>query len=760
MIFVLIVASSIGAACAGDLNATDSDAVSTSDETSVNGEAAELLSADSGSVEISSSPDSGILSDGYEIDNGSSSRIDPSKTIVSKDVTKYYKGNQKYSATFLDENGSALANVKVKITLNGKNFFKTTDSRGIASVDINLKPGTYKVTATNPATGYSASNTVKVMGTIVSADMGKVYGDSSKFTATFLKSDGKPLAKKAVKFRMGKKTYRVKTNSKGVASISLKKLSKGTHKIISYSPDGLKKTNRIKVVGSARTSLKAGETLFLKKETKRLKVRLTDQFGHPVSKSKKIQLTVNGKRYTAKTNKNGVATFKLPALKAGIHKVKYSFTGATHYKKSSLKGKVTVIPTKYPTMAVSGPTEFVAGQTKSIQVAISSGKVPLANKMVTFTLNGKSFSSTTNAKGIASLPVKLDAGNYTLKYSVRADSKLNAKSGTVQINVIGKAPVNGTAISIKNVIAGAKTIRSYYAVNGKLPSAVNAGSFTFTVPEFLYVMSEAIVNLNASRTDDVTILTGLGEPSSPDGDNIEAVEMYRKDYVNLAVKAMQALAATGKAPDHVGSPIGNIIYYELVDAFSRILASYESKSQLPDYCVFTYVDLEHPVSLKGTGLNQKNTVKDTSIYLKDTSNCQVGNSKIKSLVRNLTNDSSTKMEEAIAMYNYVRDSISFSVYYDTKYGAVGTYNSQTGNAVDQSHLLIAMLRTAGIPARYVHGTCTFSNGASSGHVWVQVLIDGLWYVADPISSENSFGNVANWDTKTFSFYGTYASLPF
>ena len=162
----------------------------------------------------------------------------------------------------------------------------------------------------------------------------------------------------------------------------------------------------------------------------------------------------------------------------------------------------------------------------------------------------------------------------------------------------------------------------------------------------------------------------------------------------------------------------------------------------------------------GTGLNQKNTVKDLSIYLKSTSNCQVGNSKLKSKVNSLTKDLTTDLAKAKAIYNFVRDSISYSFYYDTHYGAVGTYNAGSGNCVDQAHLLVAMLRTAGIPARYVHGTCTFSSGSTYGHVWAQVCVDNYWYVVDPTSSRNSFGNIVNWNTKSFSLSGTYASLPF
>ena len=861
LIFVLAV-SSVGAIYASDANVTDSYASSSLDDANLTAfdEPSELQAiesdVDNGASDVLKSEDSSTLSASVEnsnvltSDNNAPSTVDVSQTITSNDVTKYYKGSQKYTATFLDKYGSPLANANVKITVNGKDYSKMTDSRGIASLDMNLKPGTYKVVATNPDTGYSLTNTVRILSTIVSSDMSKVYTDSRKFTATFYKSNGKALAKKTVKFRINGKTYKVKTNSKGKASLSLKNLAKGTYKIIIYNADGLKKTNKVKVIKSSKTSLTSKDYLFLKKDKKRVKVKLLNQFGYAPAKGKVIKLAINGKKLTAKTNAKGVATFKLPTLKSGVYNVKYTFSKSGYYKASSVKDKVTVIPTKNPTYTVKSTTLFGHGAGTPFKVALTAGKVPISNRKVTINVNGESVTKTTNSKGIVSLPIHLAIGEYSVKYSNKGSSKLNAKSGSTQIKVIErvptsvkwqgdttiyegtqtckflvvdsnnkpvtdggnvkltvnsvtysgkvdskgyatvkakftpgncvvsytftgnnlKAPSSGTTslvvkkidyISLNNVIAGAKTIKSYYASNSKLPATVTAGGVTFTMPEFLYVMSEAISNLGSSNKGNVPILSGVAAPSSPSGDTIYSVELYKKDYITVAKNAVTFIKNNKQAPNYANSAVGKIIYTELVDAFSRILAYYgNNNNKLPNYCTITYNPGGSPSSQGGTGLNEKNTVKDLSIYLKATSNCQVGNSKIKSLVNSVTKGLTSDEAKAKAIYNYVRDQISYSFYYDTNYGAVGTYNHKTGNCVDQAHLLVAMYRTAGLPARYVHGTCHFSSGSTYGHVWAQVLVDGYWHVVDPTSSRNSFGNVVNWNTKSFTFHATYSSLPF
>ena len=176
---------------------------------------------------------------------------------------------------------------------------------------------------------------------------------------------------------------------------------------------------------------------------------------------------------------------------------------------------------------------------------------------------------------------------------------------------------------------------------------------------------------------------------------------------------------------------------------------------MPSYVVIKSLSSSSSTS----SLNSKNTISNLAAYLAASTNCQVNNSKIKQLVSKLTSGLTSDKAKATAIYNYVRDAISYSFYYDTKYGAVGTLNSKSGNCVDHSHLLVAMYRTAGLPARYVHGTCTFSSG-TFGHVWTQVLIGDTWIVSDATSARNSFGNVVNWNPSSYSLHGYFSSIGF
>lgn len=119
----------------------------------------------------------------------------------------------------------------------------------------------------------------------------------------------------------------------------------------------------------------------------------------------------------------------------------------------------------------------------------------------------------------------------------------------------------------------------------------------------------------------------------------------------------------------------------------------------------------------------------------------------------------TDYEKSVNIYNYARD-VEYSFYYDTRRGAINTMYDRYGNCCDITHLLIALSRAAGIPARYINADCTFLSGSRIGHVWAEVWLNGRWYIADASNDINDFGVIRNWNTGTMYLKGIFSSLPF
>ena len=1017
---------------------TDSSLNSVSDDSNVDNDASKLSLS---SEEVLGSENSNTLSTNIEGSNvlasDKLSTIDLPKTVIANDVTKYYKGSAPYTATFFDINGNPLSNTPVTINVNGKDYTQTTDANGAVSLSVNLNPGTYKIVATNPVTGFALSTNFIILSTITASNVKKVYTDSNNFYATFYKSDGSVLAKKTIKFKLNGKKYKVKTNAKGVAGLSLKNLKKGKYTIVSYNKDGLTKTNSIKVYNRVKSSIVNKKYSFLKSDSKKIKVRLLNALGYAPSSGKVIKFTINGKTYSRSTNSKGIAKLKLPDLSAGVYTVKYSFGGTTYYKASSASNIVEILSSSTPTFTVKSGTSYNPGS-NTFKLAVSSGSVPLQGRNIVFTLNGETHVKTTDSKGLVSLPFNLDLGTYTVGYSIDKESKISAKSGSTQIvvqeavkpvsgssgfgywlfggdmlnvnlntlaskgtsdiflnyyalsvhgqskveswissaNALGirvhiwmqtfynggwvnpatagskfisdkineavgyakikgvsgihfdyirypgnayktsggteavsnfvkdvttairavnsdlilsaammpettdnkyyygqdysvfskyfdavvpmiykgnyksgtswiksttkwfvdnsngakvwsglqgyvsddntaklslleitgdvKAAINGgasgaiifrwgltnfvdytqfksssssstptpspsstitsgTTISISDILAGAKSLKTYYSTNKKLPSTVSAGGLTFTMPEFLYVMSQAISQIGNSNLNPVSVISGVSDPVSPSGDSISS-NLFTSGFLTVANNVANYINSNNQAPNYASSDVGKIRYTELIDAFARILAWYgDNGNTLPNYVSISSSagGSSSSISITGTGLNEVNTVSDVSGYLVSTKNCQVGASAIKAKVNELTSGLTTDFEKANAIFDFVRNKISYTFYYNTRYGASGTLSAGTGNCVDQAHLVIAMFRTAGLAARYVHGTCKFtSSGSTYGHVWAQVLVDGKWLVADASSSRNSLGNIVSWYTSSYTRHGIYSALSF
>ncbi|MDR1818753.1 MAG: transglutaminase family protein, partial [Methanobrevibacter sp.] len=145
-----------------------------------------------------------------------------------------------------------------------------------------------------------------------------------------------------------------------------------------------------------------------------------------------------------------------------------------------------------------------------------------------------------------------------------------------------------------------------------------------------------------------------------------------------------------------------------------------------------------------------------------TTNAKKNDDYIEGLAKNITKNKTTKLEKAEAIFDWVKNNLDYSGYVGTKYGAKKTIIIGRGNCVDTSHALVALLRASDIPARYVNGRCEFIEGELEGktlsHVWIQVLIDDKWMVADGTYDENKLGYVTNWNPNSHSVYGIYPSL--
>ena len=163
----------------------------------------------------------------------------------NSNVVMYYGAGKYYKVKVFDDNGKIAKGVKVTFTINGVKYTRTTDNNGFASIKINLKPKTYKIVAEYK--GFMVSNNIVVKTTIITKDITVKKGKAIKFKAKLVNKNGKILKNKKITFKFKGKTYKIKTNSKGKATLKIaKKYKKGKY-TIKTSYGGLKIKNKIKI---------------------------------------------------------------------------------------------------------------------------------------------------------------------------------------------------------------------------------------------------------------------------------------------------------------------------------------------------------------------------------------------------------------------------------------------------------------------------------------------------------------------------------
>ena len=468
------------------------------------------------------------------------------------------------------------------------------------------------------------------------------------------------------------------------------------------------------------------------KDASDVKAIVKDKSGKPL-KGVNVKFTINGRTYTHATDSNGVALQPIN-LAVGYYDVKAVISN-DYYQSSTITKHISVLGTKF----VASDLTVLEGAKATFSVKATDYKSnPVKNAKITFDMDGKTYTATTDSAGDAKVSLgTLSLGTHKIAYSYQTFS------GSSKIIVVNK-------VELSQIISASSTLKTYIEKNNKLPDTVTINGVSYSTAQYMYLASKAIVNLNANDKSAIGVKS-VANPSNP-------LSTYAagnlNDYLSVAKSLVSAVDSNGKMPDSVSSSIGTIGYQPAVYAFARVVAFYGDNDVMPSYVTIKSLD-----STSNSGINPKNTISDLTAYLKASTNCQVNNSQIKKLVDSLTKGLKTDKEKATAIYNYVRDSISYSFYYNTRHGGVGTLNAKSGNCVDQAHLLVAMYRTAGLAARYAHGTCTFSGG-TYGHVWTQVLIGDTWTVGDPTSARNSLGKIVNWNTNSYKLNGYYSSIGF
>lgn len=323
--------------------------------------------------------------------------------LFALNCTKNYRNGTQFYVQLVDSYSNPLANRTVSITINGRTYNRTTDVNGWATMNINLQPGEYEALCAyygpQKSDNAFAKAVIKVLPTILADNLVKYYLNGSQFHVKVIDGSGNPIVNTNVSMNINGVFYVRQTNSEGIATLNIK-LWSGKYILTVHNPyDGLLKSFDVTVL----PTIESNDLVKYYHNDSQFYAKFVDGAGNPLVNTK-VKFNINGVLYTRETNGEGVAK-----LNINLNPGEYILT-SIHPNGLQVGKKVTVLPTLEGsdlTMNYKDGSQFKA------RLVDGTGRV-LANKTVTFNINGVFYNKITDVNGVASLNINLVAGKYII----------------------------------------------------------------------------------------------------------------------------------------------------------------------------------------------------------------------------------------------------------------------------------------------------------------------------------------------------------
>ena len=340
---------------------------------------------------------------------------DTNYTLIAENLTKYYGGPERLSATVVNGKGRFIPELTVDFNINGQTYSRVTDSNGQASIGINLNSGKYG--ATVEFNGIKVYPTVTIKSTIDGKDVGKIEKGPEQYIAEFSDTTGKKLTSGTAIFNINGVFYYRDIDSNGQAKLNLR-LGVGEYVITAYNPvSNEQSANIVKI--NPRFANNSDVTKYYRNATQ-YHITLLGDDGKAVGAGETVTFNINGVFYERTTNENGTASLNINLMTGD-----YVITAI--YKECMISNKIkvlSIIKAQDIVMSYHDGTQFKA------TLLDGQGK-PFPGQNITLNINGVFYPRVTDNNGMAVLTINLMPGVYiiTTYYETFATSnKITIKS--------------------------------------------------------------------------------------------------------------------------------------------------------------------------------------------------------------------------------------------------------------------------------------------------------------------------------------------
>lgn len=316
--------------------------------------------------------------------------------IETTDVEMFYKDGTRFSALIHDE--KPISNATVTFSLNGVDYTRQSNENGLSSIALNLNSGKYSITTTS--LNQSVNNTINIKSTVYSADVVKIYRNSTQYYAKFIDETGTELKNTPVSFNINGVYYTRMTNESGVARLNLN-LEQGSYILTAINPRTTEMiSNKITILPTITNNRDLVK--YYKNGTK-YSVTILEKNGERAGSGHEVEFNINGVFYYRQTDIAGTAS-----LNINLNPGEYIITA--HYEDCRVSNRIKVLSTltaKDVDMTYKDGSKFKA------YLVDEEGKA-FENEKLTFNINGVFYTRTTDINGMASLNINLQIGSYII----------------------------------------------------------------------------------------------------------------------------------------------------------------------------------------------------------------------------------------------------------------------------------------------------------------------------------------------------------
>jgi C1A family cysteine protease len=345
--------------------------------------------------------------------------------IVAPDLSKYYGSSTPFSIR-VTIGGYPVSGESVRFIKDGNVIDLTTNEDGYAYVNINLYPGTYRVTS--ECENKSVESTITVKSTVFVNDLSYDY-DSSYLKASFYDVDGSALSNAQVNFKIGSSVYTAKTDANGLASYNVK-LNVGSYDVDAVNPvNGETKSFKLtvnKVTPSiSLVEIQNGEL-----------VTLTASLSNTAATGT-VTFTVGINNFSNNsTLRNGKASLTYNGFEEATYSAYVTYWGDGNF--NSVVSPIIyfdVLPAHGIVLIAPDLTKYY-GSSDRFSIRVINNGQPVGGAKVRCIKDDTVLNLTTNADGYTYVEIELSPGKYYLKseYGGKSVQSTVTVKSTISVN--------------------------------------------------------------------------------------------------------------------------------------------------------------------------------------------------------------------------------------------------------------------------------------------------------------------------------------